>query len=88
MLIELSRAGIAGKSAALLKASKNCAKQSISNSTDLRVDESRSGGLSQSVSTDETGKSDNMVGHGVLPEEKLQQKGALAGGGNVYFLLG
>ena len=46
------RVGIAGTSAALLNASKNCAKQNSNNKTNLRINESRFVGSLASVSTD------------------------------------
>ena len=58
--IDLSRAGIAGKIAALLKASKDCAKQNTNRSTDLRVDESRFCGSSTSISA-EDGRDDDII---------------------------
>lgn len=47
--IDPIRVGIAGTSTALLKPSKNCAKQSMKNITSLRVKESRFPGSSASV---------------------------------------
>jgi hypothetical protein len=51
--IDLIRVGIAGTSAALLKASKNCAKQNINNRTSLCVNESCFDGSPASVSAGE-----------------------------------
>jgi hypothetical protein len=54
--IDFSKAGMAEKSAELLNASRNCARQNIDNNTNLRVRESCFGGSSVSVSAGEWGR--------------------------------